>query len=614
MLDLALVHGHRISIEAPAITLEYIEKLKPNWLERLRMGLRKGQVEFIGSGYSQIIGPLVPFDVNQANLTLGIQRYQKLLGIVPEIFLVNEMAFSVDLIAQYAKVGVRNIVLEWNNFRKYTRGAHKDHSSKPLVIRDNDGYSVQVVWADTIFFQRFQRYVHRELELDEYLQFLDEKANKSPNRFLPIYTSDAEVFDFRPGRYKTENSMAIDEWARITAVFTKIEQRFGTTFLSGILTASSGDSSSLLFETDIPVQVKKQDKYNVYRWAVGGRNNLKVNADCYALLNRLRNAGERVADWPELLFLWSSDFRTHITQKRFLDFNNRMSTMKSDLLDLPKVEFREKGVKEKFKVNQSSHFIDIETDQLEIRFNRKKGLTIEWLKKKGSSELGLFGRIAHGAYDDISLSNDYYSGYAICYDSNRRQHTHLFQRDEVITTQEDCVLIEAQNVCDSKFRVSDQIRVFGDQIEIHRELELLDLSVNIIHPFVITFLPRQDLPHYFYETNCGGDKMHRYVLDKPFAYDAQTLHLTVSAVNGFLPTEGIIRMGQVGRSEMAQFEIDNTSSPLVTSFQYHPGVGFDQPQLPFLQMICSAQEINDTFKGNEERHQQIRARLTIKLV
>ena len=58
----------------------------------------EGNCEFVGSGYSQIIGPLVPAEVNGANLRLGNQVYEKMLGFRPDIALVNEQAYSAGLV------------------------------------------------------------------------------------------------------------------------------------------------------------------------------------------------------------------------------------------------------------------------------------------------------------------------------------------------------------------------------------------------------------------------------------------------------------------------------------------------------------------------------------
>ena len=65
--------GIPIGIEAPAVTLEIINKLDPDWVVYLSQYISDAKIEFIGSGYSQIIGPLIPAKVNKWNQDLGIE-------------------------------------------------------------------------------------------------------------------------------------------------------------------------------------------------------------------------------------------------------------------------------------------------------------------------------------------------------------------------------------------------------------------------------------------------------------------------------------------------------------------------------------------------------------
>ncbi len=55
----------------------------------------------IGSGYCQIIGPLVPYKVNEWNQRLGIETYEQILDCRPNIVLVNEMTYSSSLVDLY---------------------------------------------------------------------------------------------------------------------------------------------------------------------------------------------------------------------------------------------------------------------------------------------------------------------------------------------------------------------------------------------------------------------------------------------------------------------------------------------------------------------------------
>ena len=71
LLRLAREFGLPLGIEATGYTLETIAAIDPSWVDELRRLTAEGPCEFIGSGYAQIIGPLVPAEVNAANLRLG---------------------------------------------------------------------------------------------------------------------------------------------------------------------------------------------------------------------------------------------------------------------------------------------------------------------------------------------------------------------------------------------------------------------------------------------------------------------------------------------------------------------------------------------------------------
>ena len=105
LLRLAKKHSLPFGIEASVCTLELIQQIDPNWIAELRHLIHHGSCEFIGSGYAQLIGPLVPFEVNRANLQLGMDSYESILGVRPSIALVNEQAYSAGLVPLYSEAG-----------------------------------------------------------------------------------------------------------------------------------------------------------------------------------------------------------------------------------------------------------------------------------------------------------------------------------------------------------------------------------------------------------------------------------------------------------------------------------------------------------------------------
>ena len=84
--------------------------------------------------------------------------------------------------------------------------------------------TIPLIWADSIAFQKFQRYAQGELELEEYIEYLKGHYNKDENRYFPVYANDVEIFDFRPRGYNTEVEInRRNEWSRIVDFFNRIE-------------------------------------------------------------------------------------------------------------------------------------------------------------------------------------------------------------------------------------------------------------------------------------------------------------------------------------------------------------------------------------------------------
>ena len=73
-----------------------------------------------------------------------------------------------------------------------------------------------------------------------------------------------------------------------------------------------------------PIPVKKQEKYNVNRWALTGRDDLKINTEVYRIYKALLNGNPDKNDWKKLCYLASSDFRTHITEKRWRKYKKEL--------------------------------------------------------------------------------------------------------------------------------------------------------------------------------------------------------------------------------------------------------------------------------------------------
>ncbi|HEY7546744.1 MAG TPA: glycoside hydrolase family 57, partial [Blastocatellia bacterium] len=312
LLELARDYNLHPGIEATGYTLETIAALDPEWISQLRNLAEAGACEFIGSGYAQIIGPLVPAEVNRWNLRLGHEVYERLLGFRPVTALVNEQAYSAGLIRHYLDAGYRAIIMEWDNAAR----CHPEWNSRwrylPQIALGPKDEEIPVIWNKSIALQKFQRYCHGEMEMDEYREYLCSHIGEETRAF-PLYGNDAEIFDFRPGRYHTEAPARMGEWMRIRRLIESLalDDRFQFASPSQILELIEEPHAGnrlRLESAEQPIPVKKQGKYNVTRWAVTGRDDTGINTECWRIYEALKESPATTEDQRrELCYLWSSD-------------------------------------------------------------------------------------------------------------------------------------------------------------------------------------------------------------------------------------------------------------------------------------------------------------------
>lgn len=433
LLRLARQSGQPVGIEASGYTLETAAALAPDWLTTLRELVQAEQIEFIGSGYAQLIAPLVPAEVNETNLRLGNQVYRDLLGVTPTIALLNEQAYSDGLPGLYRRAGYKAIIMEWNNPASQNPAWPRQWRAYPQKAAGADGTTLPLIWNNSIAFQKFQRYAHAELSLADYTDYLTEQiGDEASSRAFPLYGNDVEIFDFRPGRYHTEAKLTRhNEWQRISDLFAWLQQdsRFTLTTPSRVLAQMQSEHaghSLRLATAACPVPVKKQPKYNLTRWAVSGRADFDINSACHQIYAALRQrAHSDEQDWRRLCYLWSSDFRTHITETRWRTYLAELTRFRRQLKVSDRPDWHLLSVPAEYTDASAHELLRIETDTVRLQLNPRRGLAIDKLWFKTCSQTSLIGTLPHGYYDDIALGADFYSGHVVFCSQGRAKVTDL---------------------------------------------------------------------------------------------------------------------------------------------------------------------------------------------
>src|SRR5258706_4479391 len=200
LLRLAENHPH-LGIEVSGYTLEEIARRDPSWIARARELIADNKIELIGSGYSQMIGPLVQARVMAESLRIGNEIYRELLGTRPALALVNEQAFSAGLVEHYLDAGYSALLMDWDNPSANHPEWEAEHQYLPQYASGTGQRKIALLWTNTAAFQQMQRFVYDDIKLEAYLRFVRTRRAFS-TRALCLYASDAEIFDFRPGRFR----------------------------------------------------------------------------------------------------------------------------------------------------------------------------------------------------------------------------------------------------------------------------------------------------------------------------------------------------------------------------------------------------------------------------
>lgn len=421
LLKMASLENIPLGIELPAYTLEQINKIDPNWVSEFKRLIDNGKCELVGCGYSQIIAPLAPSILNEKNFELGNKVYLEILETKPQLALINEQAFSAGTVDVLKKAKFKAIIMDWNNSYKLHPDWDPEFAYLPQVaLGTSEKESLPLLWNNSIFFQKFQRYVHGEIEINDILEFTCSKKS-STDRAIAIYGNDVEIFDFRPGRYQTEAKIHPDgEWNRIKIFYEQLKKQANIKFVlpSEVFKFVSNKKSGNYLNLQTPgnsIPVKKQEKYNVIRWGLSGRNDFSVNTQCWKLFKH-SNGNWSDADWKELCFLWSSDFRTHIGEKRWNSYlrkleefarkKNALKNNQKASKDLEKI-----SQENNFTITNKGRFLEIKNDFLFVTFDTFKGLALNAFINKRIDKESLFGSLPHGYFEHIDYSADFFSGY-----------------------------------------------------------------------------------------------------------------------------------------------------------------------------------------------------------
>jgi hypothetical protein len=542
-----------LGLELSALTLELIAAIDPAWVKRLATLWAADRCEVIGAGYSQTIGPLWPESLHRRNCEVGMAVYQRLLGRRPTLALVNEQAYSSALLPAYKAAGYQGIIMEWDNPASQHPDWNTEWRYHPHHLYCNDT-RLPVIWNASICYQKVQRFVHGEITEGE-LKAYFEQHKGSGERYLCVYGGDAEIFNFRPGRYRDEVGIKPGEWPRLAAGFRQLAALPEVRWVrpSEVLTNFDHPFAGQLLRLETPacpVPVKKQEKYNISRWAVTGRDDLDINTRCMRLFHQLKSLGtdDDAPEWIELLYLSSSDFRTHCTALRWAGYQTRLAVLEALTGTRPPERITE-GLtgNTRVTIRREHRFLIAESCGAKLVLNCRRGLAVQSCQYDAVSPQSLFGTVDHGYFSRMDLSADFYTGNLVAEQPGRPKITDLAAVEPVIGADTECHLVVEGVIRTPLGPVRKRLRWQAEE----RWLECC-YTMDWPEPFIgslrlghLLLNPAAyDQATLFYNTRGHGDSPEAFRLSSQDNFDhGRAINLLISSAQGFGVPEGDVCMG-----------------------------------------------------------------------
>lgn len=374
ILDL-VSKGYKLGLEFSSSTLSAINKLDEHFIDEINRLWIDGKCDVIGSSCVQSIFPLIPEDVNRINLIQGRKEYNKFFGRAPDIAFINEQTFSKGMPKVFKESGYESIIMDWDNAAEFNNYS-PDLRYRPVLAKGTDDVVIPVAWNSSLNSFKFQRCIYQRLSIDDFADSVLSHRHPEQDRALVLYGTDWEIFDYRPGLQHnvTGEIDRIEKILKSLASYNHVELKNP----SEILKLFPPKDRVNIGSSECPIPCKNRDDYNAVRWAVSGRDNVRINTQCHDIYNKLKTldffnglAGNNKHLWNDLNALWRSDLRTKTTDEKHYESRLKIGEVSKSLDKKLEAVSKNFTPKDDFiLVNQFSEDWNKEPFELDISFKQ----------------------------------------------------------------------------------------------------------------------------------------------------------------------------------------------------------------------------------------------------
>jgi hypothetical protein len=314
------------------------------------------------------------------------------------------------------------------------------------------------------------------------------------------------------------------------------------------------------------------------------------------------------ADWKELCYLWASDFRTHLTQKRWDGLKQRLEAAETRW-SRPLPPFAAAPATDAI----AERYIAIATPMLSARLDRRRGLAIQHLQFAGQA-LAPVGGLPHGFFDEIALQADWYTGDCVFEVPGEHKLTDLDWAETHLEMLPDGGVIIQGRIATPRGPIIKTMHFPGDRAAVDFDI-LFDWpqwpagSLRLGH---FTLLPEAfDLGRLVLATTNGGGR-EEFALGGQVLDHGAPVSLLVTSSMGMGMTEGWLKIGDA--QTRLRIEVDRACAPLLGMVTHRPARDQNGRDSLFCQVQLSAAELDDTRKPADYRDGPRRFRFSLSRV
>jgi len=256
------------------------------------------------------------------------------------------------------------------------------------------------------------------------------------------------------------------------------------------------------------------------------------------------------------------------------------------------------------KISQQNSKLSIETEQVNIVFNTRKGLAIEKLIFPNINSKPLLGTLPHGYFDNISFGADFFSGSSIIESPGQPKVTDLEIIEPEINEQD---TITVQAIISTRIGIiKKQIKVFNNEpkVELTYNFDLKMPTLSSVRVGIITLMPEAfDKDSLFYKTVNGGFLAEKFNLKNKAVKHQESVNALISSGHCLGATDGWIELGDKDKYIRIQTNKEKCYNTPMIQYQ-------NVDNSYFCRVYHSLQEIDETSKPGADFCREIKFTLT----